>query len=759
MEEELRCSHCRRFFEDPILLICGHSYCRCCALKVSQSPSLLRPTTPGAHHHHHASTLALSVASSPISPQPSSSSGASDTVSLCDQESDKMSIISESDSGVIVSSSSRSSRPSSMVGPPLASLSRLPNILTPSASGLQVGCMTCHKTTYFVDESAIVSAPGNIAVRNLVLRYAGAQPSCSTPTPPAPAPGEAPPPASKCDFCMDAAERAAAAVRCNDCSYNYCAGCLDALHPARGPFADHKIVAAPGAAPRRPLPPPPPSAPGADEARCTTHRAEPLTMFCAACKILVCCRCLQDARHTNHDIQALPATSKSQKAELTSTLSQLGDKVKTAKGDIGKLKTLQEALNGNANDFKSGVCIQIDAIIEELQKRKERLMRTVDDERDRKKRILREQISRCNTHLSRTTALIQFCIELLKEPDPAAYLQISAALIQRSNTADFLWLNDMKTKPEVDGEIVLNLDTKHLQYAIQTLDFAQLKGILKIPTRGDYSQVPSPPIIDAASCSAENNSVTVVWRPRHDGCGIDGYVLEIDNGRDEGCYKEVYSGPEIMCTLDGLHFNTIYSARVKAYNAAGESLYSEPIGLGTASVAWFQLTKSASQREICLSNESHTLTATTIDYQTILGSVAFSKGIHYWEISVDRFEGNADIVVGVARNVVNRNLMLGKDLHGWSMYVDEKRSWYYHNDEHEGRVEGGVRKGDVIGVRLDCDRGTLDFTINDRKRISKTGSFAFTTMPRLRYYPAFSINCKAAITVHTAIPSPSSDSE
>lgn len=42
-------------------------------------------------------------------------------------------------------------------------------------------------------------------------------------------------------------------------------------------------------------------------------------------------------------------------------------------------------------------------------------------------------------------------------------------------------------------------------------------------------------------------------------------------------------------------------------------------------VAWFQLTKSASQREIFLSNESHTLTATTIDYQTILGSVAFSK--------------------------------------------------------------------------------------------------------------------------------------
>ncbi|KAF8381452.1 madd-2 [Pristionchus pacificus] len=758
MEEELRCSHCRRFFEDPILLACGHSYCRCCALKVSQCPSATRPCTPGSGSGSgsgHLGSFALSVAGSPLSPQPSSSSGASDTASLCDQESDKMSIISESDSGVVVSSS-RNSRPSSIIGPPL-SLSRLPNILTPSTSGLQVGCLVCHKSTYFADESHIVSAPANIAVRNLVQRYSSAQPSCSTPTASPATTAPAPPP-PRCDFCTEEEAAAAASITCTDCSYSYCARCADAMHPARGPFATHRVVAADAAAVRRPLPPPPSGA-AADEARCSTHRADPLTMYCAACKILVCARCLQDQRHTNHDIQALPTTCKTQKAELTTTLSQLGEKVKTAKGDIGKLKGIQETLNVNANDFKSTVCIQVDAIIEDLQKRKDKLMRTIDEERDRKKRVLRDQIVRCNQQLAKATSLIQFCIELLKEPDPAAYLQISSALIHRSTTADFLWHNDMKTKPEVDGEIVLNLDTKHLQYAIQTLDFAQLKGFMTIPIRGDFSQVPSPPVIDASSCSAENNSVTVVWRPRNDGCAIDGFVLEIDNGRDEGCYKEVYSGPEFMCQLDGLHFNTIYSARVKAYNAAGESLYSDPICLQTASVAWFQLTKSASQREIFLSNESHTLTATTIDYQTILGSVAFSKGVHYWEITVDRFEGNADIVVGVARHAVNRGLMLGKDLHGWSMYVDGERSWYLHNENHVGRVAGGVRKGDVIGVRLNCDRGTLEYTINDRKRVSKEGTFAFTTLARGRYYPAFSINCKAQITVHTAIPCPSSDSE
>ncbi|KAM9646217.1 E3 ubiquitin-protein ligase TRIM9 isoform 23-T23 [Trichechus inunguis] len=166
-------------------------------------------------------------------------------------------------------------------------------------------------------------------------------------------------------------------------------------------------------------------------------------------------------------------------------------------------------------------------------------------------------------------------------------------------------------------------------------------------------------------------------------------------------------------------------------------------------VAWFAFDPGSAHSDIIFSNDNLTVTCSSYDDRVVLGKTGFSKGVHYWELTVDRYDNHPDPAFGVARIDVMKDVMLGKDDKAWAMYVDNNRSWFMHNNSHTNRTEGGITKGATVGVLLDLNRKTLTFFINDEQQ----GPIAFENVEGL-FFPAVSLNRNVQVTLHTGLPVP-----
>ncbi|KAF6352675.1 tripartite motif containing 9 [Rhinolophus ferrumequinum] len=701
MEEELKCPVCGSFYREPIILPCSHNLCQACARNILvQTPESESPQSRRA-----------------------SGSGVSDYDYL---DLDKMSLYSEADSGY-GSYGGFASAPTTPCQKSPNGVRVFPPAMPPPATHLSpalapvprnscITCPQCHRSL-ILDDRGLRGFPKNRVLEGVIDRYQQSKAA-----------------ALKCQLCEKAPKEAT--VMCEQCDVFYCDPCRLRCHPPRGPLAKHRLVPpAQGRVSRRLSP--------RKVSTCTDHELENHSMYCVQCKMPVCYQCLEEGKHSSHEVKALGAMWKLHKSQLSQALNGLSDRAKEAKEFLVQLRNMVQQIQENSVEFEACLVAQCDALIDALNRRKAQLLARVNKEHEHKLKVVRDQISHCTVKLRQTTGLMEYCLEVIKENDPSGFLQISDALIRRVHLTEDQWGKGTLT-PRMTTDFDLSLDNSPLLQSIHQLDFVQMKA---------SSPVPAIPILQLEECCTHNNSATLSWKqPPLSMVPAEGYILELDDGNG-GQFREVYVGKETMCTVDGLHFNSTYNARVKAFNKTGVSQYSKTLVLQTSegcnfetqpapysqlvdikkllAVAWFAFDPGSAHSDIIFSNDNLTVTCSSYDDRVVLGKTGFSKGVHYWELTVDRYDNHPDPAFGVARMDVMKDVMLGKDDKAWAI------------------TEGGITKGATIGVLLDLNRKTLTFFINDEQQ----GPIAFENVEGL-FFPAVSLNRNVQVTLHTGLPVP-----
>lgn len=79
-------------------------------------------------------------------------------------------------------------------------------------------------------------------------------------------------------------------------------------------------------------------------------------------------------------------------------------------------------------------------------------------------------------------------------------------------------------------------------------------------------------------------------------------------------------------------------------------------------MAWFTFDPILSGSGLQYSQESMNVTGEGWEHMVALGSVGFSRGVHYWEFTIEKFNADTDPAFGIARIDVARDKMLGKYL-------------------------------------------------------------------------------------------------
>lgn len=180
----------------------------------------------------------------------------------------------------------------------------------------------------------------------------------------------------------------------------------------------------------------------------------------------------------------------------------------------------------------------------------------------------------------------------------------------------------------------------------------------------------------------------------------------------EDCvFETVYCGSSLRFVQSGLVPDCTYFLRCRAYCGSIPMAWSTAVEMHTEGGVLFTFDPMMCGPDILLGEDQLTASYTSDDtWSTVLGSRAFSSGVNHWEIRVNQ-SSTAYVFVGVATSAADLGSFLGGCEHGWG-FIGEQA--LYHNREKVKVYGEPFSSGDVVGITLDLDAGTLSFSKNSK---------------------------------------------
>jgi len=318
--------------------------------------------------------------------------------------------------------------------------------------------------------------------------------------------------------------------------------------------------------------------------------------------------------------------------------------------------------------------------------------------------------------------------------DPSAWMHLVLVIDTTNATAG------NRTKVYVNGIQVtaFSAKTDPSQNAASSFNAAVVHYIGQAPASGHYfdGYMTEVNFIDGQALTpssfGETNAVTGVWQPiKYTGTyGTNGFYLNFsDNSNNTAAtIGKDYSGNGNNWTPNNISVTTgvTYDSMLDVPTPYADG------GNGRGNYAVMNPLKTGG---ITASNANLTVTGSASNTSTIVGTIGVSSGKWYWEFTVGSTDQNS--MIGICTDAVTLTNYIGSDANGWGYYGVNGNKY---NNATPVAYGASYTNGDVIGVALDADAGTLTFYKNNTSQ-----GTAYSSLASNVYFPAYGDTGTAAV--------------